>query len=131
MCAKSDLQLMTLLMMIVVLCIVSTAQAQPQSDNYILKKWAISSGGGSMNSVIDRPSSSSVRAVHLASLQALTTPYTAGIYSLYLGESQDLLWFGFGPTALMSIWTGKTFPMPILITSTDLPILHLSRVQRI
>jgi hypothetical protein len=71
--------------------------AQPQSDNYILKKWAISSGGGSM-------SSDSYQAVAVIGQSSPPGVSSSENYTLYSGFLGPIL--GGAPgSALVWIWT--------------------------
>jgi hypothetical protein len=71
--------------------------AQPHSDNYILKKWAISSGGGSM-------SSDNYQAVAIVGQSSPPGVSSSANYTLYSGFLGPI--FGGAPgSALVWIWT--------------------------
>jgi hypothetical protein len=71
--------------------------AQPHSDNYILKKWAISSGGGSM-------SSANYNAVAIIGQSSPPGVSSSANYTLYSGFLGPI--FGGAPgSALVWIWT--------------------------
>jgi hypothetical protein len=97
MCVKINHMLLTSLMMISVIGFTFTAQAQPHSDNYILKKWAISSGGGSMSS----DNYQAVVVVGQSSPPGISTSANYTLYSGFLGPI-----FGGAPgSATVWIWT--------------------------
>jgi hypothetical protein len=71
--------------------------AQPHSDNYILKKWAISSGGGSMSST----NYNAVAVIGQSSPPGVSSSANYTLYSGFLGPI-----FGGAPgSALVWIWT--------------------------
>jgi hypothetical protein len=70
--------------------------AQPHSDNYILKKWAISSGGGSMSST----NYQAVAVVGQSSPPGVSSSTNYTLYSGFLGPI-----FGLPGSALVWIWT--------------------------
>lgn len=70
--------------------------AQPQSDNYILKKWAISSGGGSM-------ASENYQAIAVIGQSTPPGTSTSENYTLFSGYLGPL--FGAPGPALVWVWT--------------------------
>ena len=70
--------------------------AQPHSDNYILKKWAISSGGGSS-------SSSNYQAVSVIGQSSPPGVSSSANYTLYSGFLQPI--WALPGSALVWIWT--------------------------
>lgn len=91
--SKSHLKLLIGGLMIVTFVFV--VFAQPQSDNYILKKWAISSGGGSM-------SSDNYQAVAIVGQSSPPGVSTSDNYTLYAGFLQPI--FGLPGEAVVWIW---------------------------
>lgn len=81
---------------ILTISLVSLLTAQPSSDNYILKKWAISSGGGSM-------SSDNYQAVAVIGQSSPPGTSTSTNYTLFSGYLQPLL--GAPGAALVWVWT--------------------------
>jgi len=82
---------------LITLILSSLLFAQPHSDNYILKKWAISSGGGSMSS----DNYLAVAVIGQSSPPGVSTSTNYTLYSGFLGPI-----FGGAPgSALVWIWT--------------------------
>ena len=97
MCAQITSKALISLMIICVIGIGLSVNAQPQSDNYILKKWAISSGGGSM-------SSDSYQAVAVIGQSSPPGVSSSANYTLYSGFLGPI--FGGAPgSALVWIWS--------------------------
>lgn len=92
--------------------------AQPQSDNYILKKWAISSGGGSM-------SSDSYQAVTVIGQSTPPGISTSDNYTLYSGFLQPL--FGLPGEALVWIWTDS---VDVYLDWYDVPNANVYYIYR-
>ena len=84
------------IVLMLVVCITTLLTAQPSSDNYILKKWAISSGGGSM-------SSENYQAVAVIGQSSPPGTSTSTNYTLFSGYLQPL--FGAPGAALVWVWT--------------------------
>jgi len=86
------------LAMILILAIFAAhfLSAQPQSDNYILKKWAISSGGGSMSS----DNYQAVAVIGQSSPPGVSESENYTLFSGYLGPL-----FGVPGPALVWVWT--------------------------
>ena len=78
------------------ICIVHLVLAQPQSDNYILKKWAISSGGGSA-------SSDNYQAVVVIGQSSPPGESSSENYTLFSGYLQPL--YVLPGSALVWVWT--------------------------
>jgi len=85
-----------MLVLVSAACFVSILSAQPHSDNYILKKWAFSSGGGSM-------SSTNYEAVAVIGQSSPPGIATSPNYTLYSGFLQPM--WALPGTALVWIWT--------------------------
>jgi len=83
------------LTLLVVICTVQFLLAQPHSDNYILTKWAISSGGGSM-------SSANYNAVAIVGQSSPPGVSSSANYTLYSGFLGPIL--GAPGSALVWIW---------------------------
>ena len=98
MCSQMKPALLTLLLVMVVISMVCTALAQPQSDNYILKKWAISSGGGSA-------SSDNYQAVVIVGQSSPPGVSTSENYTLYSGYLQPIFAGGAPGAPLVWVWT--------------------------
>ena len=82
---------------LIIISVGSVVVAQPHSDNYILKKWAISSGGGSM-------SSTNYNAVAIVGQSSPPGVSSSANYTLYSGFLGPIL--GIAPgSALVWIWT--------------------------
>ena len=84
---------------IITISFVTLLTAQPSSDNYILKKWAISSGGGSM-------SSENYQAVAVIGQSSPPGTSSSTNYTLFSGYLQPL--FGAPGAALVWVWTDNT-----------------------
>ncbi len=84
------------IVLMLVVCITTLLTAQPSSDNYILKKWAISSGGGSM-------SSDNYQAVAVIGQSSPPGTSSSTNYTLFSGYLQPL--FGAPGAALVWVWT--------------------------
>jgi hypothetical protein len=78
------------------ICVGHLLLAQPSSDNYILKKWVISSGGGSM-------SSDNYQAVAVIGQSSPPGVSSSANYTLYSGFLQPI--WGLPGEALVWIWT--------------------------
>jgi hypothetical protein len=81
---------------LIILGLSSLLFAQPHSDNYILKKWAISSGGGAM-------SSDNYNAVAIIGQSSPPGLSTSSNYHLYSGFLQPI--WALPGSALVWIWT--------------------------
>jgi len=92
--AKSQLRI--LLGALIVVATISALHAQPSSDNYILKKWAISSGGGSS-------SSSNYQAVSVIGQSSPPGVSSSANYVLYSGFLGPI--YGLPGSAVVWIWT--------------------------
>ena len=79
-----------------IVCFTQILPAQPSSDNYILKKWAISSGGGSA-------SSDNYQAVMVVGQSSPPGTSSSTNYTLFSGYLQPL--FGAPGAALVWVWT--------------------------
>jgi hypothetical protein len=86
----------TSIVIIFTICVALPILAQPQSDNYILQKWAISSGGGSA-------SSDNYHAIMVVGQSSPPGTSTSENYTLYSGYLQPL--FGAPGAALVWVWT--------------------------
>jgi hypothetical protein len=84
---------------LIVISVISAVFAQPHSDNYILKKWAISSGGGSM-------SSGDYNAVAVVGQSSPPGVSSSANYTLYSGFLQPI--WALPGSALVWIWTVGT-----------------------
>jgi hypothetical protein len=82
---------------LIVISVSSAVIAQPHSDNYILKKWAISSGGGSMSS----DNYNAVSIVGQSSPPGVSSSANYTLYSGFLGP----IFAGAPGSALVWIWT--------------------------
>jgi len=80
---------------IILLAATCSLFAQPQSENYILKKWAISSGGGSMTSA-------NYNAVAIVGQSSPPGVSASSNYTLYSGFLQPI--WALPGTALVWIW---------------------------
>jgi hypothetical protein len=98
MCARINPMTLLSLIMIMIFGIALAAQAQPQSDNYILKKWAISSGGGSA-------SSENYQAVVIVGQSSPPGVSTSENYTLYSGYLQPIFAGGAPGAPLVWVWT--------------------------
>jgi hypothetical protein len=98
MCARIKAVLLPSLIMIMIVGIALAAQGQPHSDNYILKKWAISSGGGSA-------SSDNYQAVVIVGQSSPPGVSTSDNYTLYSGYLQPILAGGAPGAPLVWVWT--------------------------
>jgi len=81
---------------LIILILSSVLFAQPHSDNYILKKWAISSGGGAM-------SSANYHAVAIVGQSSPPGVSSSANYTLYSGFLGPIL--GAPGSATVWIWT--------------------------
>ena len=88
--------IMCVIVIITIITLVALLNAQPSSDNYILKKWAISSGGGSM-------SSDNYQAVAVIGQSSPPGTSSSTNYTLFSGYLQPL--FGAPGAALVWVWT--------------------------
>jgi hypothetical protein len=84
---------------LIVICTVQFLIAQPHSDNYILKKWEISSGGGSM-------SSANYHAVSVVGQSSPPGVSSSTNYTLYSGFLQPI--WALPGSALVWIWNVGT-----------------------
>ena len=107
--------LMGVLIIVAFVCVLF---AQPQSDNYILKKWAISSGGGSM-------SSDNYQAVAVIGQSTPPGVSTSDNYTLYSGFLQPL--FGLPGEALVWIWTDS---VDVYLDWDDVPNANIYYIYR-
>ena len=80
------------------LCSIGILWAQPSSDNYILKKWAISSGGGSA-------SSDNYQAVVVVGQSSPPGTSSSASYTLYSGYLQPIFTAGAPEAPLVWVWT--------------------------
>jgi hypothetical protein len=98
MCARINSMLLASVIVTVLLTLVIAAQGQPHSDNYILKKWAISSGGGSA-------SSDNYQAVMIVGQSSPPGVSTSENYTLYSGYLQPIFAGGAPGAPLVWVWT--------------------------
>ena len=98
MCTIPKPKSLTLPILIVLIGIGCITYAQPQSDNYILKKWAISSGGGSA-------SSENYQAVVIVGQSSPPGVSTSENYTLYSGYLQPIFGGGAPGAPLVWVWT--------------------------
>ncbi len=82
----------------VTLCFIGILSAQPSSDNYILKKWAISSGGGSA-------SSDNYQAIMVIGQSSPPGTSSSDNYTLYSGYLQPIFAAGAPGSPLVWVWT--------------------------
>ena len=82
-------------------CFAQILSAQPSSDNYILKIWAISSGGGSA-------SSDNYQAVMVVGQSSPPGTSTSDNYTLYSGYLQPIFAAGAPGAPLVWVWTVNT-----------------------
>ncbi len=82
----------------VTLCSIGILLAQPSSDNYILKKWAISSGGGSA-------SSDNYQAIMVVGQSSPPGTSSSTNYTLYSGYLQPIFAAGAPGAPLVWVWT--------------------------
>jgi hypothetical protein len=94
---KPSSLLTTIVVAVVIITLSSVVFAQPHSDNYILKKWAISSGGGSMSSA----NYQAVAIVGQSSPPGVSSSANYTLYSGFLGP----IFAGAPGSALVWIWT--------------------------
>ena len=93
---RTNTTIMSAVIVILTISFVPLLIAQPSSDNYILKKWAISSGGGSM-------SSDNYQAVAVIGQSSPPGASSSTNYTLFSGYLQPL--FGAPGAALVWVWT--------------------------
>ena len=93
---RTNTTIMSAVIVILTISFVPLLIAQPSSDNYILKKWAISSGGGSM-------SSDNYQAVAVIGQSSPPGASSSTNYTLFSGYLQPL--FGTPGAALVWVWT--------------------------
>ncbi len=81
----------------VTLCSIGILMAQPSSDNYILKKWAISSGGGSA-------SSANYQAIMVIGQSSPPGTSSSANYTLYSGYLQPIFAAGAPGSPVVWVW---------------------------
>ena len=103
---------------LIVLGFTHLALSQPQSDNYILKKWAISSGGGSMSS----DNYQAVAVIGQSSPPGVSSSENYKLFSGYLGPLGGVP----GP-ALVWVWTDS---VNVYLDWEDVPNANTYNIYR-
>jgi hypothetical protein len=116
--SKTRKTAMGTLIVILAISIAHLIVAQPSSDNYILKKWAISSGGGSM-------SSDNYQAVAVIGQSSPPGVSTSQNYTLYSGFLQPI--FVLPGEAVVWIWTDS---LNVHIDWDDVPHANSYNIYR-